>query len=58
MTEGTREGLEVFFKGVSLGLAVIGAGAVLTNNDWLGLLFCGIASATSFYVSKTFKTRR
>lgn len=58
MTEGTREGLEVFFKGVSLGLIVIGFGAVLTNNDWLGLLFFAIASITSLYISKTFKTRR
>lgn len=58
MTEGTREGLQVFFKGVGLGLAVIGVGALLTRNDWLGLLFFGIASATSLYISKTFTTRR
>jgi len=58
MTEQTREGLEVFFKGLAVGLAVIGWGAVLTNNNWLGLLFFGIASATSFFISKTFATRR
>lgn len=58
MTEQTREGLEVFFKGLAVGLAVIGWGAVLTNNNWLGLVFFGIASLASFYVSKTLSTRR
>lgn len=58
MTKRDKEGLEILFKGIALGLAVIGVGAVLTNNNWLGLLFFGIASITSLYISKTFTTRR
>lgn len=58
MTEGTREGLEVLFKGVGVGLAVVGVGAVLVGNNWFGLLFFSIASTASFYVAKTFTTRR
>lgn len=58
MTRETREGLEVLFKGIGGGLAVIGVGAVLISNNWLGLMFFAIASATSFFVASTFTTRK
>ena len=57
MTKGNKEGLEVLFKGIALGLAVAGVGAVLTNNNWLALLFCVIAGVASLVVAKSFSTR-